>query len=393
MPLRTVVVGGGIFGATAARELARRGVEVVLLDPGPLPHPDASSTDISKIVRLDYGADAFYTEIMEVALGRWRDWNARAPLFHETGILVLSSTPMAPGSFEHASWETLRARGHRLERVDAAAIAQRFPAWRRDRFADGYYNPQGGWAESGRVVTAVLAEARAAGVDVREGVELERLLEGDAGVGGVITSAGRIEADVTVVAAGAWTSLHVPELAGLLRPVGQPVIHFAPDVPERWRPPAFVPWTADIARTGWYGFCANGDGVVKIANHGPGRALDPRAPREMDKSVEPMFRELCADALPGLASAPVVHRRLCLYCDSFDGDLWITRHPERAGLVVAAGGSGHGFKFAPVLGDLVADAVLGRDGPWAKRFAWRKPVEQRFEEARFAGAPRLGGTS
>jgi glycine/D-amino acid oxidase-like deaminating enzyme len=89
----------------------------------------------------------------------------------------------------------------------------------------------------------------------------------------------------------------------------------------------------------------------------------------------------------------VVHRRICLYCDSFDGDLWIARHPERAGLAVTADDSGHGFKFAPVLGGLVADAVLGHEGPWAKRFAWREPAEQRFEEARFAGAPSPGGTS
>jgi glycine/D-amino acid oxidase-like deaminating enzyme len=97
--LRTdvVVVGGGIFGATAALALRARGAGVSIVDEGPLPHPDASSTDISKLVRADYGKDAFYTELMERALPRWREMNERlgAELFHETGLLVLSSGPMA----------------------------------------------------------------------------------------------------------------------------------------------------------------------------------------------------------------------------------------------------------------------------------------------------------
>src|SRR2546428_11739419 len=88
---RAIIVGGGIFGVTAALELRRRGQDVVLLDPGPLPHPLAASTDISKVVRLDYGPDEDYTACMERAIEAWRGWNAQwpTPLFHETGVVFL----------------------------------------------------------------------------------------------------------------------------------------------------------------------------------------------------------------------------------------------------------------------------------------------------------------
>ncbi|HEX3761165.1 MAG TPA: FAD-dependent oxidoreductase, partial [Kofleriaceae bacterium] len=101
--MRVLVIGGGIFGVTAAVELRARGCDVTLVDPGPLPHPLAESTDISKIVRCDYGADADYTALGERALDGWRRWNAAwaVPRFHETGVAFLTRSPMQPGEFEH----------------------------------------------------------------------------------------------------------------------------------------------------------------------------------------------------------------------------------------------------------------------------------------------------
>ncbi|NUP06958.1 MAG: FAD-dependent oxidoreductase [Polyangiaceae bacterium] len=382
-----VVVGGGIFGVTAALELRRRGASVVLLDPGPLPHPDAASTDITKLVRLDYGADAFYTGRMEEALAGWRDWSSRwkRPLFHETGILFLCSGPMDEASFERSSFDSLSARGHRLERLDGRAIGDRFPAWARGRFVDGYYNPQGGFAESGAVVAALAGEARALGVAVREGARI-RPLEGDGRVEGVVLDNGdRVSGGAVVIAAGAFTPVLVPELADRIRAIGQPVLHFSPPDLGPFEPPGFVPWTADIGRTGWYGFAAHA-GVVKIANHGPGILVDPAAPRRVPDDAEAFFRSFLRDAIPSLADAPCTLKRLCLYCDSFDGDFIIDRHPTRAGLVVAAGGSGHAFKFAPSLGGWIADVTLGAGGAGIFRFRWRTLGDARREEARFTGA-------
>ncbi len=387
--LDAAVVGAGVFGATAALELARRGRRVALLDQGRVPHPDAASTDISKVVRLDYGSDTFYTALMEEALGGWRAWNEAwdRPLFHETGFLVLSSIPMAPGSFEGESFALLTARGHRLERLDADEIPRRFPAWRPGAMIDGYHNPAGGWAESAEVVRRLIEEAARAGVSLRDQVAVEGLLEDRGRVRGVATAGGAVTADLVVVAGGAWTGALLPELEGKLSVVGQPVLHLAPADPTRFRAPAFLPFAADIARTGWYGFSANAADVVKVANHGPGVPVDPRGPRVFPAGAEARFRSFFADALPGLAAAPRAGERLCLYSESVDGDPWIARHPERAGLVVAAGGSGHAFKYAPLLGALIADAADGVEHRFGARFAWREVGERRFEEARF-GEPR-----
>src|SRR5689334_4948362 len=114
--VRVKILGSGIFGLTGALELARRGHDVRLVDPGPVPHPLAASTDLSKVVRLEYGADDDYVALGERALDGWRRWNEElGPVFHETGVLFVRRTPMEPGTFEHDSFERLRAR-HRIER-------------------------------------------------------------------------------------------------------------------------------------------------------------------------------------------------------------------------------------------------------------------------------------
>jgi glycine/D-amino acid oxidase-like deaminating enzyme len=380
--MHAAIAGSGIFGATAALALARRGHRVTLLDPGPLPHPLAESTDISKVVRLDYAADEEYTALAERALAGWRDWNRRGPatLFHETGVAFLARAPLAPGGFEHDSFALLTARGHRLERLDAAAIARRFPAYRGGALVDGYYNPSGGWVEASRVVERVLAEAAALGVEIR--ADAATLAE-DGQL--LLAGGGALVADAILVAAGSWTPLLCPWLAGALRPVGQAVFHLRPardrDLFAADRFPVFG---ADIARTGFYGFPLHA-GVVKIGHHGPGVAVDMRSDaRAMPPAVEADLRALLSEVLPGLAGSDIVHRRLCVYCDTRDEHFWIARDPERPRLTVATGGSGHAFKFAPVIGDLIADAVLGE--PISERFGWRPDRFSIGEEAaRFRG--------
>jgi glycine/D-amino acid oxidase-like deaminating enzyme len=188
-----------------------------------------------------------------------------------------------------------------------------------------------------------------------------------------------VQADRVVVAAGAWTPQLLPELSDRLAAIGQPVFHLRPTDPSRFEPPHFLPWAADIAHTGWYGFPTI-DGVVKVAHHGRGRPVDPDGERHVDARDEERLRGFLESHLPELAGAPVVHRRLCLYCDTFDGDFLIDAHPNRPGVVVASGGSGHGFKFAPVLGRWAADAVEGRPVP--PRLRWRELGDRLTEAAR-----------
>ena len=387
----TLVIGAGIFGITTALEMKARGYHVAVLDPGPLPHPLAASTDISKVVRLEYGADETYMEMAEQAFEGWLKWNAELgeTLFHDVGMLVLTSTPMSPGEHEYESYQLLRKRGHTPERLTSDAISRRFPAWKPGAYVDGFFHAQGGYVESGRVVAALVRLAQTHGVMLYSET-VEALSEERSRIKGVRTRSGNtFHAEHVVVASGAWTALLVPDLSSIVKVTGHPVFHLKPTAPALFSPPDFVVFTAGIAQTGWYGFPFHPyERVVKIANHGVGQVLHPeRDERVVTGSDVARLRAFLAAALPDLNDAELVATRRCLYVDTPDGDFWIDHHPQWAGITVATGDSGHGFKFAPVLGGLIADAVEGKPNPWLSKFRWRDVLwdEVRKESSRYQG--------
>jgi glycine/D-amino acid oxidase-like deaminating enzyme len=391
---RTVVVGAGIFGVTAALELRARGHEVTLVEQGSIPNPFAASTDVSKVIRMEYGPDEHSMSLAEEARRGWHAWNGEwmarggEQLYHETGVLMVTRAPMAPGEFEFESHRLLERRGHRPERIDGAVLADRFPAWSTGRYVDGFYHEKGGWVESGRVVESLVNWARARGVTVDEGRRVAAIARSGGRIAGVRDATGAtIDADLVVVASGSWTAQLAPELATCIRPTGHPVVHLRPRDPGSFRSDRFPVFTADIARTGFYGFPLNRDGVIKIGNHGPGVTVDPGDPPRVAPEQLDAVRAFLEVTFPTLTDAELVHSRICPYADTQDGDLWIAGHPELGGLTVASGGSGHGFKFAPLLGGLIADAVEGRTSTDLKRFRWRPEVrlERGLEAARWHG--------
>jgi glycine/D-amino acid oxidase-like deaminating enzyme len=385
---RTIVVGAGINGVTAAIELKKRGHEIVLVDPGPLPHPLAASTDISKAVRAAYGPDDDYTELAERCIPVWRKWNEEfgAELYHETGVLFLRQETMQPGDFEYESCKVFERRGHKFERIDSTGVRKRFPAFDAERFHDGFFDPEAGYVESGRVVAMLLERAKSLGVEVREQARFAALDESDNRVKGIVLKdRDRIGGNAVVIAVGAWTPYLLPFTRKFLRATGHPVFHLKPPEPDLFLPERFPFFGADISTTGYYGFPLN-QGVVKIANHGPGREMSPEsAERAVTPEQEHNLREFLRSTIPSLADAPVIYTRICMYCDTHDGHFWIASDPERPGLIVATGDCGHGFKFAPVLGEIIADAVERKSNRWLEKFRWRPEVRagEQKEAARF----------
>ncbi|MEP6936721.1 MAG: FAD-dependent oxidoreductase [Chthoniobacterales bacterium] len=379
-----IVVGAGINGVTAALELKRRGHKVVLIDPGPLPHLLAASTDISKAVRAAYGADEEYTALAERSISLWRKWNEDfgAELYHEIGFLFMRRRPLEPGDFEYESVKVLERLGHKVERIDSAQLRNRFPAWNAQLYQDGFFEFAAGYAESGRVVALLISLAKALGVELREGSRFAGLDEADDRIKGVLLHDGqRIQADIVVMAVGAWTPLVLPFARNFFRASGQPVFHLKPGNPELFVAKTFPVFGADISTTGYYGFPVGREGVVKIANHGPGREMSPESTnRVVTAEEENSLREFLSSTFPSLADATIVDTRICFYCDTHDGNFWIAPDPERPGLIVAAGDNGHGFKFAPVLGELIADAVEGRVNPLSQKFRWRPEVRPGAEK-------------
>ncbi len=375
---KVIVVGAGINGVTAAIELTKRGHTVILIDPGPLPHPLAASTDISKAVRAAYEADDDYTELAERSITLWRKWNEEfgIELYHEVGVMFVRRREMTPGDFEYESLKTLERRGHKVARMNSAQLWKRFPAWNPELFRDGVLELEAGYAESGRVVAALIQRAKSVGIELRENSRFSYLDESDGRVAGIVLDNGeRIAGDRVVMAIGAWTPYLLPFTENFFRASGQPVFHLKPPRPDLFAPERFPVFGADITTTGYYGFPLNRDGIVKIANHGPGREMSPESSqRTVTSEEEENLRKFLSWAFPALAEAPIVYTRVCIYCETHDGNFWIAPDPEREGLVVAAGDCGHGFKFAPVLGEIIADAVEGKSNPILEKFRWRPEV-------------------
>ncbi|HYR21428.1 MAG TPA: FAD-dependent oxidoreductase [Chthoniobacterales bacterium] len=388
--MTVIVVGAGISGVTSAIELKKRGHKVVLVDPGPLPHPLAASTDISKAVRAAYGPDEDYTALADRCIPLWRKWNADfgVELYHETGVLFVCQHPMQPGDFEYESCRVLKKQGHRFERFDSATFPQRFPAFASDRFQDGFFDPDAGYVESDRVVATLVEHAKSIGVELREQAKFAALDESDHRVTGIVLEdRHRLSGDAVVIAAGAWTPYLLPFTKKFFRATGHPVFHLKPEDPDLFLPERFPFFGADISTTGYYGFSLN-QGVVKIANHGPGHEMSPDSPeRVVSREDENDLREFLRSTIPALAEAPIVYTRVCMYCDTNDGDFWIAPDQERPNLVIATGDCGHGFKFAPVLGEITADAVEGKANPLLQKFRWRPEIKfgETKEAARYRG--------
>jgi glycine/D-amino acid oxidase-like deaminating enzyme len=277
----------------------------------------------------------------------------------------------------------LRRRGHAPERLGGAELARRFPAW-SPQFEDGFYHPKGGWTESGKVVEHLAREARRSGVGVHPDQPVTGLVRASSAVRGVRTADGaEWLGDQVVLACGSWIAGLEPELAPSLRRSYHPVWHLRPERSERFAAERFPVFTADINNTGFYGFPRHPEhGVVKVAHHGASVEPGPGGALTVDAERTVAFRAFLEQRMPALAGSEIVYTRLCPYCDSQDQDFWIAGDPGRSGLTVAAGGSGHGFKFAPVLGAVVADAVEGAENPLLERFRWRPEV--RLEHGREA---------
>ncbi len=384
-----LIAGAGVFGLTAAIELHHRGYRTTVIAPAPIPHPLAASTDISKIIRMEYGPDEQYMAMAEGAMKGWRAWNETfpAPLFHETGVTMVTTTPMAPGEFEYESYQLLLKRGHSPERLDADEVSRRHPVFRSGVFVDGFYHAQGGYAESGRVIGLLYRQALEDGIAFVED-RVVSLEQAQGRIQAAKTASGaRIKAGNILVASGAWSPVVVPSLLPLMKASGHPVFHIQPAGQVNLEPPALTVFTGDISKTGWYGFPLHPSGnVVKLGVHGPGLSLHPdddeRVVTAADKSA---MRAFLSRFMPALEDARLVYTRRCLYADTKDEHFLIDWHPEIKGLMIAAGGSGHGFKFAPIFGSLIADVFERKENSWLKKFAWREMAGAGEEAARFRG--------
>lgn len=359
-----LVLGAGIMGLSAAWALARAGVSVTVLDRAPPPNPRGASTDNHRLIRHAYGSEAGYMRMVTDAFAAWdtlfTEMNTR--LLVRTGVLALSA---ARGGWLAESRAALGADGHAVEELSPDAIAARLPILRADGLTDGFAMRAGGVLLARRIVSAVTRHLATRGVAVRvaEARDIDpeharlRLADG--------TTA---EADVLVVAAGPWAPRLLPgPLGGRVRATRQVIVDLEPPPAHRaaW---ATAPMLLEIdPGAGFYAVPPVAGTPLKIGDHRFADHGDPDGPHEATPAEAEAILALAAPRLADFAQYRVLGARACHY-DVTAEERFILQPLGTRGLVMS-GFSGHGFKFAPLLGLAVA-AMAADPGRAPAATAW-----------------------
>jgi sarcosine oxidase len=371
------VVGAGCFGAWTALALRRKGLSVLLADKYGPANARASSGGESRIIRMGYGPDELYTRMSLRSLAAWQRLGeeTREPLFHATGVLWLARTGHR---YTADTLATLARVGVRHEALDAREIRARYPQFTLDDDVWGIFEPESGALMARRAVQAAVREAVRAGADYRTAAVVPPEPRGR--LAALRTEDGTtIAAGTFVFACGPWLPKVFRDLLGTrIFPTRQEVFFFGPPPgDERFAPPRMPTWIDFGAEI--YGLPDLEARGFKLAPDRHGEPIDPDVDERLvgAASVE-RARAFLARRFPALASAPLVETRVCQYENTSNGDFLIDRHPEADDVWLVGGGSGHGFKHGPAVGEYVAERLLGGGTPEPRfALATKQAVKQR----------------
>lgn len=357
-PYDVAVVGAGVFGAWSAYFLQKSGARVVLLDAYGPANSRASSGGESRIIRMGYGADEIYTRWSLRALPIWKELFAesrRPELFHKTGVLWI-----APEKYQYAldSLATLQKNNIPCEKLSFGDLRQRYPQISFDDDAWGIFEPDSGVLMARRAVQAVVNRATAIGADYRSvavaNPSAQRKLDS------LTTTKGeKISAAAFVFACGSWLPKIFPDVLGSrLFVTRQEILFFGvPAGDKSFTQPAMPTWL--YLKDEFYGMPDIESRGFKVADDHHGERVDPDTQSRIASSeAAEAARQFVARRFPTLKNAPIVETRVCQYENTSNGDFLIDRHPQLENVWLVGGGSGHGFKHGPSVGEYVASQVL-----------------------------------
>jgi glycine/D-amino acid oxidase-like deaminating enzyme len=370
---RIAVIGAGAFGGWTALHLLERGARVTLLDAWGPGNSRASSGGETRIMRGTYGPDQPYTEMAARALKLWeryeKGWKRR--FLHRCGVLWMVSSP--EDAFERGSLEMLRAAGIQFQELSGADMRKR---WSQINFKGvewGIFEPECGYLEARTSCQAVVEAFIAQGGEYRQ-LEVSRPGMESSPADGIVVADKllRLKADFYVFACGPWMGKIFPSIIGdLIQPTKQDVFFFgSPARGGVYFTDAYLPVWADRRDHFFYGIPGSGDRGFKVANDTRGPKFDPTdGERVISQETLKQVREYLALRFPRLKNAPLVETRVCQYEQTPDGHFIIDRHPKNENVWLLGGGSGHGFKHGPAIGEMLADLILQDREP---RAIWRR---------------------
>jgi sarcosine oxidase len=353
-----IVIGLGAHGSATALALARRGLRVLGIEAGERGHELGSSGGHSRMIRRAYFEDPGYLPLLSAAWDRWESLGAAVgePLVEVTGGLYAGP---AESEVFRGSVASARDQGLAHEVLDAAEIRRRWPVFTVQDEVGGLYDPGAGMIRPDRAIEAQLRLAEEAGAELRFS---ERAIDWRPAPGGrgsgleVETDAGTLRTESLVIAAGAWTGRFVPDLELPLEVERLPVLWFEPTIdPTEFSSGRLPVWLLDTDGGTFYGFPYDPAVGLKVSRHHSGEPCDPDS---VDRSLYPAdverIRAFSRRNMPA-ADGALRTSTVCLYTNTPDFDFVIDVHPAVAGVAFASACSGHGFKFAPIVGEILAD--------------------------------------
>ena len=359
-----IVVGAGAFGGWTALHLLRRGARVTLLEAWGPGNGLASSGGETRVIRATYGPDRIYVELVARAFELWKEHERRTGrrLLYPVGVLWLVSPDDA---YERAALPIVRAAGLAIDEWTVAGAAERYPQINFQDVSWVIHEPDSGYLTARLACETVLDAFVAEGGEYRQSAA--RVDESGGEVRGVTLDDGsNLTADRYVFACGPWLATVLPNAIGArIRPTRQEVFYFGtPAGDPRFEEDRLPVWI-DNGSPLFYGIPGNGSRGFKLADDTRGPDFDPTT-GDRTPSAEGVraARAYLARRFPALANAPLLTGRVCQYENSPDGHYIVDRLPSAPNAWVVGGGSGHGFKVGPALGEMVSGLVLDdRDPP------------------------------
>lgn len=379
-----IIVGAGIVGLSTAYALLRTGMQhVTLLEQATVDHHRSTSHGLSRLLRFEYGNDLFYTEMVQLSLERWRQLEqvSRRTLYTETGVLVLGRED---DMYTRTSYQTLSERGYPIERLTRQRCLQRFPQFAPHAFDMFTYNANAGMLLASTILQTLKELIIDLGVTLVEGQRVEHIhYDNPHRPICLQTHTGdELSADAVLLATGPWVHTLLGDLHLPVRMTRQHLLYFSHlPVPTFSTPtfPAFI--AGDLYGFPVHSSCTGqGPDWLKVASHSFGAPIDPDAPSIVDELTVSQVAQQAYELIPALRSACLAHIDSCMYDVSYDEDFILDHHPDDPRIVFATGLSGHGFKFGPLLGEILSSLLRQAPPPIPiesfrlSRFAplWRK---------------------
>lgn len=353
----SIVLGVGGMGSAALYHLARRGQRVLGIEQFSLGHEFGSSHGVTRIIRLAYAEHPSYVPLLRRAYELWREMETTAG---ERLLVITGGMDIGPvnGEMLRGSLRSCYEHGIAHQVLDADDVAQRFPGYRLSPDMAAVYQQDGGIVLPERSIVTHVTAALALGAEVHG---CERVIEWSAAGSGVAvrTDHATYRANRLVITAGPWASQLVPRLKTLAAPERQVLIWTQPLRPERFVPEVFPIFNMESPEGRYYGFPIYGVPGFKFGRfHHRDEQVDPdRMNREFEPEDEAILRKGIARYFPD-ANGPTLAMKTCLFTNSPDEHFILDLHPEFPQVSMAAGFSGHGFKFAPVIGEIMADLAI-----------------------------------